>query len=79
MTKYTLDRIEENQYVFLKHPDEIDQLIIPVTDVEVNVSEGDIVLIAQTDAGYQIEIQKEETELTRNDVESLLEKLKNKK
>lgn len=76
--KYTLDRIEEDEYVFLEYPDEIKQLIIPVNEIENQVAEGSIVLIEQLEAGYQIEVQEEETEITLEKVNALLEKLKNK-
>ncbi|BAQ11277.1 hypothetical protein OXB_2806 [Bacillus sp. OxB-1] len=76
--KYTLDRIEEGQYVFLEHPDEENQLIIPFNEINAEISEGDIVLISQLDAGYEIELIIGETEITRDKVNSLLEKLKNK-
>ncbi|WP_342505592.1 DUF3006 family protein [Sporosarcina sp. FSL K6-2383] len=77
--KYTLDKIEDSQYVFLEHPEEINQLLIPKEEITVEISEGDIVLIEETESGYTIELQKEETENTREKVSNLLEKLKNKK
>ena len=77
--KYTLDRIEEGQYVFLKHPDEENQLLIPANEVTGEIFEGDIVLISRLENGYEIEALIEETEDMKEKVSNLLEKLKNKK
>ena len=73
--KYTLDRIEDGQYVFLKHPDEENQLLIPANEVTGEISEGDIVLISQLESGYEIEALIEETEDMKEKVSSLLEKV----
>ncbi|MEK5038741.1 DUF3006 family protein [Sporosarcina sp. FSL K6-3457] len=77
--KYTLDKIEDGQYVFLDHPNEENQLLIPASEINVEIAEGDIVLISQTDSVYAFEVLVEETEIMRDKVTSLLEKLKNKK
>jgi hypothetical protein len=77
--KYTLDRIEDGQYVFLEHPAEEIQLLIPAHEITGEIAEGGIVLISQTESGYEIEPLIEETEITREKVNDLLEKLKNKK
>ena len=76
--KYTLDKIEDGQYVFLEHPDEVNHLLIPATEINVEITEGNIVLISQADSGYEIEPLIEETEDMKEKVTSLLEKLKNK-
>ncbi|WP_153732508.1 DUF3006 domain-containing protein [Sporosarcina obsidiansis] len=73
--KYTLDRIEEGQYVFLDYPDEINQVLISVSDVTESIKEGDIVEIH---SDGKIIVLKEETEITHEKVNALLEKLKNK-
>ena len=77
--KYTLDRIEDGQYVFLEYPDEENQLLIPKNEVPTEVTEGDIVLISKVDSVYEFEVLDEETEDMRDKVSNLLEKLKNKK
>lgn len=79
MTKYTLDQITDGQYVFLEYPDEINQLLIPENEISEKVSEGDIVNIKKVDSEYVIEVLKEETKITLDKVNTLLEKLKNKK
>ncbi|MEK4403411.1 DUF3006 family protein [Sporosarcina sp. FSL K6-6792] len=77
--KYTLDKIEDGQYVFLEHQNEENQLLIPAAEINVEISEGSIVLISKTDSVYEFEVLIEETEDMRDKVSNLLEKLKNKK
>jgi hypothetical protein len=77
--KYTLDRIDDGFYVFLKRDDESEQLIIPLEEVEVTLNEGDIVEIETNETGYRFEVLKEETSDMKEKVSNLLEKLKNKK
>ena len=77
--KYTLDKIEDGQYVFLEHENEENQLLIPATEINVEIAEGSIVLISKVDSNYKFEVLIEETEDMRDKVSSLLEKLKNKK
>ncbi|MCM3711056.1 DUF3006 domain-containing protein [Sporosarcina luteola] len=77
--KYTLDRIDDGFYVFLKRDDESEQLIIPLEEVKVNLNEGDIVEIETNETGYRFEVLKEETSDMKGKVSNLLEKLKNKK
>ncbi len=76
--KYTLDKIEDDQYVFLEHPQEENQLLIPASEINVEITEGNIVLITQAGSGYEIEHLVEETEDMKEKVTNLLEKLKNK-
>ncbi|WP_313893835.1 DUF3006 family protein [Psychrobacillus sp.] len=77
--KYTLDKIEGGQYVFLERENEEKQLLIPSTEINVEIVEGSIVLISQVDLVYEIEVLIEETDEMKEKVSSLLEKLKNKK
>lgn len=77
--KYTLERIDDGFYVFLKRDDESEQLIIPLEEVEVKLNEGDIVEIETNESGYQFNILIEETADMKEKVSSLLQKLKNKK
>ena len=59
--KYTLDRIEEDQYVFLAHQNEENQLLIPATEINIEVAEGSIGLISSSESGYEFEVLIEET------------------
>ncbi|PID03579.1 hypothetical protein CSV67_02750 [Sporosarcina sp. P2] len=77
--KYTLDRIEEGIYVFLEYPEEENQLLIPVDQVDEIFHEGDIVSINSEGQQYKIELLIDETQITREKVNNLLERLKNKK
>ncbi|WP_338652674.1 DUF3006 family protein [Sporosarcina psychrophila] len=77
--KYTLDKVEDNIYVFLEYPDEENQLMVPVNKYSGELSEGDIVWIRKIDSEFMIELLDEETEDMRDKVSKLLEKLKNKK
>lgn len=76
--KYTLDRFDDFFAVFLLKEDETKQLLVPKNMNKVPLQEGDIVEIEKTETGYEINVLKEETEITRNKVSTLLEKLKNK-
>ncbi len=77
--KYTLDKIEDGQYVFLKHSNEESQLLISENEVTTEISEGNIVLISELDSVYEFEALIDETEDMREKVSNLLDKLKNKK
>lgn len=77
-SKYTLDKIEDEQYVFLEYPDEENQLLIPASEINVEITEGNIVLISQVDSVYEFEVLTKETGDMKEKVSSLLEKLKNK-
>ncbi|MGG0667689.1 DUF3006 domain-containing protein [Lederbergia citrisecunda] len=78
MKKYTLDRIENDMYVFLERPDEIETMLIPRRDCPEELLEGDIVEIESVRDGYTINVLKEETKITRDKVRTLLDKLKKK-
>ncbi|WP_409366877.1 DUF3006 domain-containing protein [Lysinibacillus sp. 38-6] len=78
-TKYTLDRIEDGFAVFLKYPEEIEQLILPITAIDQSLQAGDLVFIQEIDNTYQIDLLKEETEQKKAEVQSLMDKLRRKK
>lgn len=77
-TKYTLDRIEDGYAVFLKYPEEEEQLIILQSAMNKPVQVGDRVLIEEMDGIHQIEILKEETEQKKADIQSLVDRLRRK-
>ncbi|MFJ3389273.1 DUF3006 domain-containing protein [Lysinibacillus sp. NPDC086135] len=77
-TKYTLDRIEDGYAVFLKYPEEEEQLIILQSAMNKTVQVGDRVLIEEIDGIYQIEILKEETEQKKAEIQSLMDRLRKK-
>lgn len=75
--KYTLDRFEKDYAVFLKYPDETENLLIRCTELHDPIQEGDIVHISIIGDNYKIEPFKEETANQKEKVRQLLEKLKN--
>lgn len=77
-TKYTLDRIEDGYAVFLKYPEEEEQIIILQSAMNKPVQVGDRVLIEEIDGIYQIEILKEETEQKKAEIQSLMDRLRKK-
>lgn len=78
LSKYTLDRIEDGYAVFLKFPAEEEQLIISLSAMNKPVQVGDRVQIEEKDGIYHIEILKEETQQKRADLQSLMNRLRNK-
>lgn len=75
-TKYTLDRIEDGYAVFLKYPDEEEQLIILQSAMNKPVEVGARVQIEEVDGFYYIDILKEETEQRRASMQHLMDKLR---
>ncbi|MGE7667421.1 DUF3006 family protein [Ureibacillus composti] len=73
--RYTLDRIENGIYVFLDYPDETNELLIPTDKYDGTLVEGDIVKVNRDGI---IEVLEEKTEITREKVNALIEKLKSK-
>jgi len=77
-TKYTLDRIEDGYAVFLKYPEEEEQMIILQSSMNKPVQVGDRVLMEEIDGIYHIEILKEETEQKKAEMQSLMDRLRRK-
>ena len=77
--KYTLDRFEEDYAVFLKRPNETEQLIIHRNDIQVPVKQGDIVQIDDNGESYKIEVLEAETKAAEDRVNDLLAKLRKNK
>ncbi len=77
-TKYTLDRIEDGYAIFLKYPEEVEELILPINTVNQSLQAGDCVLIKEIDNTYHIDILKEETEQKKAEMQSLMDKLRRK-
>lgn len=73
-----MDRIEDGYAVFLKFPEEEEQLIISQSAMNKPVQVGDRVQIEEKDGIYHIEILKEETQQKRADLQSLMNRLRNK-
>lgn len=76
---YTLDRFEGEYAIFLKHPEETEQLLIHHTDISTPLKEGDIVRIQDDGLSYKIEVLHEETASKKQQINDLLQQLKNRK
>ncbi|WP_025117267.1 DUF3006 domain-containing protein [Lysinibacillus fusiformis] len=77
-TKYTLDRIEDGYAVFLKYPEEEEQIIILQSAMNKPILVGDRVQIEEIDGIYHIEVLREETEQKRADIQNLMDRLRHK-
>ncbi|MCK1989269.1 DUF3006 domain-containing protein [Lysinibacillus fusiformis] len=77
-TKYTLDRMEDGYAVFLKYPEEEEQIIILQSAMNNPVVVGDRVQIEEIDGIYHIEILREETEQKKADIQNLMDRLRHK-
>lgn len=76
---YTLDRFEGDYAIFLKRPEETEQLLIHRTDISTQLKEGDIVRIEDDGFEYKVEVLHEETATKKQHVNDLLQQLKNRK
>lgn len=76
--KYTLDRFDGDYAIFLKRPEETEQLLIHQSEIPSELKEGDIVNILDDGFDYKIELLKEETENQKTRVNNLLQQLRNK-
>ena len=76
--KYTLDRFDGDYAIFLKRPEETEQLLIHHTEIPSELHEGDIVNILDDGFDYKIDLLKEETENQKTRVNNLLQQLRNK-
>jgi len=79
LNKYTLDRFEGDYAVFLKRPDETEQLLIHRNDIQVSVKQGDIVQIDDDGESYKIEVLEAETKAAQDRVNDLLARLRQNK
>lgn len=77
--KYTLDRFDGDYAIFLKHPEETEQLLIHRTEITTDVKEGDIVRIQDNGITYHIDVLQQETNEQKQRIEKLMQQLKNKK
>ena len=77
-TKYTLDRYEGDYAIFLMANDESVQKIIHRTEMNVEVAEGDIVLISEGPV-IQITPLVEETAAQKEKISKMIERLRNRK
>ena len=78
--QYTVDEIIDNKFaVLLDREDETKKLDIPLNDISVKVKEGDIVnLVFEGSKIIFAEVDKEATEKARQEVQKILDELKEK-
>lgn len=76
--KYTLDRFDGDYAIFLKRPDETEQLLIHHAEIPSELKEGDIVSIEDDGFDYKINLLQEETLSQKQHINNLLQQLKNK-
>lgn len=77
--KYTVDEIINKRYaVLLERPDETSKVDIKLSDIPVKIHEGDILKLDIKDGTILFaEIDKEETNKQRAEVQNLIDDLKN--
>lgn len=76
--KYVLDRFEGDTAVFLKHPEETEQILIKRHEFDVSLTEGDLVQITKGEKRYKIVVLEEETKAKRERIKKLMEQLRKK-
>lgn len=74
--KYTLDRFDGDYAVFLKRPEETEQLLIQRTEILVTLQEGDIVSIQDDGGKYLIEVLQDEMNAQKDRIQQLMKKLR---
>lgn len=77
--KYTLDRFDGEYAIFLKRPEETEQLLIHRSDIVVPVKEGDIVGIEDDGITYNLNVLHEETNAQKARIQQLINQLSEKK
>ena len=75
---YSLDRFEGDYAIFLKRPDEVSQLLIHRMDLQVQLEEGDVVVINDSGGRYEVTKLEAETKDAHQRVNHLLQKLQQK-
>ncbi|MEG0384726.1 DUF3006 domain-containing protein [Solibacillus cecembensis] len=74
--KYTLDRFDGDYAVFLKRPEETEQLLIQRTEILVAIQEGDIVSIQEDKGKYLIEVLQEDINAQKDRIQQLMKQLR---
>lgn len=77
--KYTVDEIINKRYaVLLERPDETSKVDIKLSDIPIKIHEGDILKLDIKDGAILFaEIDKEDTNKQRAEVQNLIDDLKN--
>lgn len=77
--QYTVDEIINKRFaVLLERPDETSKIDIKLSDIPIKIHEGDILKLDIKDGAILFaEIDKEETKKQREEVQNLIDDLKN--
>lgn len=78
LTSYTLDRFEGEYAVFLRRPEETEELILHCRTFSEKLHEGDIVTIQCADGQYNVERLVEETATQQDRIKQMIEALRKK-
>lgn len=78
LNNYTLDRFEGDYAIFLKRPEETEQILIHRSEYSELLSEGDIVAISYEDGIYHIERLDEEITAQQNKMKQMMQALRNR-
>ena len=76
-TKYTLDRYEGEYAIFLMAENETSQKIIHRSEMNLELAEGDIVLIDDAPT-INITLLKDETSAQKEKISNMIERLRNR-
>lgn len=77
--KYTVDEIIDKKFaVLLERPDETSKIDIKLSEIPIKINEGDILKLDIKDGAVLFaEIDKEETKQQREEVQNMIDDLKN--
>lgn len=76
---YTLDRYENDYAIFLKRPDECEQLIVHRTEMLGDAQQGDICEVSYDEGKFIIRVLEQQTRDANETAKALLAKLRSKK
>lgn len=76
INKYTLNQIEDGYAMFLKYPDENEQVFISLAAMDKPLKEGDLVTIEEQGDVYHIEVLIEETKLQHQKIADRIKQLR---
>ncbi|WP_042476726.1 DUF3006 domain-containing protein [Bacillus ndiopicus] len=79
LNNYTLDRFEGDYAIFLKRPEETEQIIIHRNEYSEQLSEGDIVTISYQNGVYSIQRLNEETSAQEDKIKQMMRALRDKR
>ncbi|OCS87032.1 DUF3006 family protein [Caryophanon tenue] len=79
LTEYTLDRYEHDYAIFLKRPEECEQLLVHRSEMLGTAQAGDICTVIPQNGKFIVQVLSNKTKQVQHQAEDLLAKLRNKK